>query len=29
VLADLSSGLKAATLMSSHVTFSGGIAVIT
>jgi hypothetical protein len=29
VLADLSSGLKAATLMSSHVTFSGGMAVIT
>ena len=29
VLADLSSGLKAGTLMSSHVSFSGGMAVIT
>jgi hypothetical protein len=28
VLADVNSGLKAATLMSSHVTFSGGMAVI-
>lgn len=29
VLADVSSGLKAATLLASHVTVSGGIAVIT
>jgi len=28
VLADVSSGLKAATLLSSHVTYSGGVAVI-
>jgi len=29
VLADVSSGLKATTLLSSHVTYSGGVAVIT
>lgn len=29
VLADVSSGLKAATLLASHVTFSGGVAVVT
>ena len=29
VLADVSSGMKAATLLSSHLTYSGGVAVIT
>jgi hypothetical protein len=29
VLADVSGGLKAATLLASHATFSGGVAVIT
>jgi hypothetical protein len=29
VLANVSSGLKAAALMASHTTFSGGMAVIT